>query len=112
MKSHKDDGLQHDEDEERLRTVIVHSGEAKAQGDLTNMQKYLKGGYKDAVRLFFSGVWHQETRGNGHNLKPQGVFSEDQKTLFTVRHDHWLVGHSHFLIMELLIDKIVYLHVP
>lgn len=37
MKSHKDDGLQHDEDEERLRTGIVHSGEAKAQGDLTNM---------------------------------------------------------------------------
>lgn len=37
MKVHKDDGLKHLLDEERLRTGIVQSEGEKAQGGLTNM---------------------------------------------------------------------------
>lgn len=53
MKGHKDDdGLEH-LDEEGLRTGIFQLVEERAQGDLSNMWEYLRGGYEEMQSSFF-----------------------------------------------------------
>jgi len=47
----------------------VQPGEEKARGDLMNVHKYLKGGWKQDGARLISVVAYDRTRGNGHKLK-------------------------------------------
>lgn len=67
-------------------------------------------GTKKCSQAVFRGAWHQDQRQRAQPVAT-GV-SKNQETLFTMRQVDWLIGHSHFLVMELFIVKIVYLGVP
>ena len=49
----------------------MQHGEEKAQGNLINMCKYLKGGCKEDRARLFPVVPSDRTRGNGHTLKQE-----------------------------------------
>ncbi|KAK4832897.1 LOW QUALITY PROTEIN: hypothetical protein QYF61_026447 [Mycteria americana] len=72
------------------RAGTVQPGEEKAQGDLINVYKYLKGGRKEDTARLCSVVPSDRTRGNGHNLKHRRFPLNIRKHFFTVRvTKHW-----------------------
>ena len=83
-------GLGHLSYEERLRAETAQPREAKAQGDLTNVYKYLKGGGKEDRAKLFSAVPSDRTRGNGHNLKHRWMPLNIRKPFFHCEGDRAL----------------------
>ncbi|GAB0177744.1 translation initiation factor IF-2-like [Grus japonensis] len=77
--------------EERLRELgTVRSREEKAQRDLINMYKYLKGGWKEDVARLFSVVPSDRTRGDGHKVEHRRFPLSIRKHFFPVRvTEHW-----------------------
>ena len=65
--------------------MTVQPGEEKAQGDLINVHKYLKGGCREDGARLFSAVPSDRTRGNGHKPKHRRFPLDIRKPFFTVR---------------------------
>jgi len=84
-------GLEHLSYEERLRELELLSLEKRRlQGDLINVHKYLKEGYKEDRARLFSDVPSDRTTVNGHNLKDRRCHLNIRKRFFTVRvTEHW-----------------------
>ncbi|KAK4824376.1 hypothetical protein QYF61_014036 [Mycteria americana] len=69
---------------------LVSLEKRRLRGDLINIHKYLKGGWKEDGARFFSVVPSDRTRGNGHKLKHEQCHLNIRKHFFTVRvTEHW-----------------------
>jgi len=82
-------GLEHLMRRKAERAGTVQPGEEKAQGDLINVYKFLKGGCREDRASHFSVVpWR--TRGSVHTSKHRRFPLNIRKHFFTVRvPKHW-----------------------
>ena len=71
------------------REGTAQLGEKKAQGGLTNVYKYLKGGCKEDGARLFPVVPSDRTRGNGHTLKHKKCCLNVRKHCLTMRVVLW-----------------------
>jgi len=67
------------------RAGLVQPGEERAQGDLSNVYKYLQGGCKEDRARLFSVVPSDRTRGRGHTRKHWRSPLNIRKHVVTVR---------------------------
>jgi len=78
---------------EAERAGTVQPGEEKAQGDLINADKYLKGGCEENGARLLPMVPSDRTRGSGHRLKRGRFPFNMRKHLFIQR----MAKHQHRL---------------